>query len=105
MGSRNPDRVPLSYRRRKCETVEEMIGQGWDVLAKCGTCELLMRVDLRLIARVRGRKFSLWNQRSRCRRVGCNGVVSFQARAPGMGWHEPLDAPWPDGKPPLSGET
>jgi hypothetical protein len=104
MGSRNPDRVPLSYRRRKCETVEEMIGQGWDVLAKCATCDLLMRVDLRLIARVRGRKFSLWNQRSRCRRVGCNGVVSFQARAPGMGWHEPLDAPWPDGKPPLSGE-
>jgi hypothetical protein len=82
-----------------------MIEQRWEVLAKCGKCELLTRVDLRVVAKVRGSTFSLWNQRSRCRRVGCMGVVSFQAKAPGMNWHEPLDAAWPDGKPPTARET
>ena len=101
MGSRNPDRVPLSYRRRKCETVADMMGQGWDVLSLCERCQLQMVVDLPMIARVRGPGFSLWNRRSHCRRVGCGGVVRFKARAPGMSWHEELDAPWPDGKPPL----
>lgn len=100
MGSRNPDRVPLSYRRRKCETVVDMIEQGWDVISTCRTCGLVMGVDLRTIAQVRGPAFSLWNRKSRCRRVGCGGVVEFQAKAPGMGYHERLDAPWPDGKPP-----
>jgi hypothetical protein len=92
----------LSYRRRKCETVEQMIGQQWDVLAKYSKCELLMRVDLRVIAVVRGPAFSLWNQRGRCRRVGCNGSVIFQAKAPGMNWHEPLEAAWPEGRPPAA---
>jgi hypothetical protein len=60
------------------------------------------RVDLRVIAIVRGPKFSLWNQHSRCRRVGCHGAVRFQAKAPGMAWHEPLEAEWPDSKPPAA---
>jgi hypothetical protein len=100
MGSRNPDRVPLAYRRRKCETVQQMIEQRWEVLAKCDKCdkcELLTRVDLCVVAKVRGPTFSLWNRRSRCRRVGCTGVVCFQAKAPGMNWHDPLEAPWPGG--------
>lgn len=33
------------------------------------------------------------------RREGCTGVVAFQAKAPGMNWHEPLDAPWPHSQP------
>jgi len=100
MGSRNPDRVPLAYRRRRCETVTQMTEQGWDVLSSCDKCGLQMLVDLRMIAKVRGPTFSLWSRRSRCRRIGCGGVVRFKARAPGMGWYEELDAPWPDGKPP-----
>lgn len=99
MGSRNPDRVPLAYRRRRCETVTQMIAQRWDVLSCCERCRLQMVVDLQMIARVRGPAFSLWNRRSHCRRVGCGGVVSFMAKAPGMAWHEPLDAPWSDGEP------
>jgi hypothetical protein len=75
MGSRNPDRVPLAYRRRKCETVQQMIEQGWEVLAKCGKCELLTRMDLRVVAKVKGPSFSLWNQRSRCR--GAAAQVSW----------------------------
>lgn len=100
MGSRNPDRVPLAYRRRKCETVVDMMAQGWEVLSSCEKCRLQMNVDLKTISRVRGPTFSLWNRRSRCRRVGCSGVVVFQAKAPGMAYYEQLDGPWPDGKPP-----
>jgi hypothetical protein len=103
MGTRNPDRVPLAYRRRRCETVADMIDQGWDVISRCRRCELLMTVDLQMIARVRGPAFSLWCRKSRCRRIGCTGVVEFQAKAPGMAWHEALEAPWPDGKPPATG--
>ena len=54
MGSRNPDRVPISYRRRRCESVGDMIGQGWDVHSKCQACQNLFRVNLKLIAKVKG---------------------------------------------------
>lgn len=97
MGSRNPDRVALSVRRGRCETVEQMIAQRWDVIAKCRTCGLTTHVDLKVIAIVRGPAFSLWNRTSRCRRVGCLGVVDFQGKAPGMAYHQQVAAEWPDG--------
>lgn len=96
MGSRNPERVPLSYRRRRCETIQQMVAQRWEVISNCRKCGLVMMVDLPTIARVRGAEFSLWNRKSRCRRVGCGGVVDFKAKAPGMNWHEPLEAAWPE---------
>jgi hypothetical protein len=92
MGSRNRDRIPLVYRRSKCETVTDMRRAGWDVLSRCDACGLVMRVDLALIETVSGPATSLWNYRARCRRVGCTGRVDFLARAPGMGWHEVLRA-------------
>jgi len=90
MGHRNPDRVPLFFRRARCETVQQMLAQRWEVTACCRSCRLELRVDLRTIGIVRGPGFSLWNRLSRCRRVGCHGVVEFRAKAPGMGWAEPL---------------
>jgi hypothetical protein len=90
MGSRNPDRVPLAYRRRKCETVRQMIEQHWEVSSRCCVCRMELRVDLRAIACVRGPDFSLWNRSSRCKGLHCRGVVNFYAKAPGMGWPEPL---------------
>ena len=90
MGSRNPDRVPLYYRRARCETAAQMIAQRWEVISHCRTCRLELRVDLKVIANVRGPDFVLWNRTSRCRKTTCRGVVDFMARAPGMGWHEPL---------------
>jgi hypothetical protein len=92
MGHRNPDRVPLAYRRARCETVEQMRAERWDVISKCARCELIMQVDLGLIIKVSGPRVSLWNRKARCRRLGCNGFVEFQAKAPGMGWHEELRA-------------
>ena len=92
MGSRNLDRIPLRSRRAKVETVRQMREEGWDVISKCLVCGLVMRVDLALIARVSGPNVSLWNRKAHCRRLGCTGFVEFQARAPGMSWHEVLNA-------------
>ena len=84
MGQRNPDRIPIAHRRSRCETVGQMLQQRWEVTCRCRACRLEMRCDLRTIAIVRGAGFSLWNRNSRCRRVGCLGVVEFYAKAPGM---------------------
>jgi len=92
MGHRNPDRVPISYRRARCETVSDMLREGWDVISKCRTCGLMMGVDLALVAKVKGGKVSLWNRTQRCKRIGCTGTVDFMAKAPGMAFHEPLRA-------------
>jgi hypothetical protein len=92
MGSRNPDRVPLAFHRGRCETVQQMIDQGWEVSSRCQVCRMELRVDLPAIACLRGPKFSLWNRRSRCKGLHCRGVVNFYAKAPGMGWPEPLQA-------------
>jgi len=99
MGSRNPDRIPIAMRRRRCESVGDMIRLGWDVHSKCEACGLLFRVNLKLIARVKGADFSLWNRKERCKRLGCVGFVNFQGKAPDMSWHEVLSAPWPEDRP------
>jgi len=96
MGHRNPDRVPLSYRRARCETVQQMIRDRWEVQARCRSCRLQLRVDLRTIAIVRGPGFSLWNRLSKCRSTACrSSIVEFWAKAPGMTAFEPLATPNP----------
>ena len=105
MGSRNPDRVPLSARRSRAETVQQMHAEGWDVIAKCDYCRMMLRVDLRVIAKTRGPTFSLWNAKARCKVVGCTGWVTFMAHAPGLNGHQPLTAPWPEGVPPRGGRA
>lgn len=90
MGARNPDRIPLAARRSGCESVGQMLGARWEVTSRCRTCALELRVDLRAIAAVRGPGFSLWNRTSRCKKVGCRGVVAFHAKAPGMAFFERL---------------
>ena len=93
MGHRNPDRVPLRYRRERCETVFKMRRDGWGVLSQCQDCQLTMSVNLTQIIRLSGPDVSLWNKRGRCRRLGCRGAVIFLAKAPGMETHERLEAP------------
>jgi len=68
MPPRNPDRVPISYRRSRCETVGDMLREGWEVISKCRTCGLMMPLDLALVAKVKGAKTSLWNRTQRCKR-------------------------------------
>ncbi|MFC3070489.1 hypothetical protein [Phenylobacterium soli] len=90
MGAPNPDRVSLRARYGQGRTVAEMARAGWEVISCCERCGLMMRVDLKLIAFVRGPNVSLWNRKARCRRLLCHGVVTFHAKAPGMPGHEPL---------------
>ncbi|MET0295361.1 MAG: hypothetical protein ABW042_10130 [Phenylobacterium sp.] len=90
MPRRNPARIPLAARRATCEGVEAMRRQGWDVISHCPACGLTMRVDLAALAILKGSDFSLWDRRARCRRIGCAGYASFQARAPDMSWHDAL---------------
>jgi hypothetical protein len=67
-----------------------MLRERWDVISKCRTCGLMMRTDLRVIARLSGPSVTLWNRKARCRRLLCNGVVTFWAKAPGMDGHQEL---------------
>ncbi len=92
MGHRNPDRVPLRMRRGRAESVDAMRRQNWEVISHCGRCGLMMPVDLALVAKVKGAAYSLWNRKARCRRLGCTGFVTFQAKAPGMIGFEDLSA-------------
>lgn len=84
MGSRNADRSPLTDRYRLGDTVDKMIARQWEVISYCRECGLTMLVDLKVIAKVSGPRTSLWNRSQKCRRIGCNGQVIFQAKAPGM---------------------
>jgi len=95
MSHRNADRVSISERRGRCETVGQMIAQSWDVITKCPACGLVIQADLVMIARHAGATTSLWNRRPHCRRLGCTGRVEFLAKAPGMAWHEALTTPDP----------
>lgn len=92
MGRRNVDRVPISFYRATVATVADMQRERWDVISKCATCGLMMAVDLDLVAWRSGAKTVLWNRKARCRRIGCQGFVEFQARQPGGGYYQALRA-------------
>jgi hypothetical protein len=92
VGRKNIDRVHISEFRNRVATVADMQAQWWDVISKCRVCGLMMAVDLALIVRTTGPKTILWNRLARCKRIGCQGHVEFQARAPGGGVYATLAA-------------
>ncbi|HEX4197591.1 MAG TPA: hypothetical protein VHZ26_09115 [Caulobacteraceae bacterium] len=92
MGRRNADRIPISYYRRAVATVADMLREHWEVISKCNSCGLMMPVDLDLIAWRSGARTILWNRRARCKRIGCQGWVEFQARVPGVGFYQTLSS-------------
>ena len=92
MGRKNIERVHISHFRLRVATVADMQAAEWQVISKCGTCGLMMTVDLDLIAWRTGPKTVLWNRRARCNRIGCQGWVEFQARFPGRGVYSTLTA-------------
>jgi hypothetical protein len=101
MGTANPDKVDMRVWRGGCETVQQMLDQGWDVISQCQNqaCRLQMRVDLAAMVLVGGPDASLWNRTPPCRRVGCAGAVWFLGRAPRMSRHRRLEADWPEDRP------
>jgi hypothetical protein len=100
MGFKKPERRTAEYWRGHAETVTQMVQQHWDVTTECAVCRLAMRVDLALVAKVARPDVSLWNRRQPCRRLGCEGFVTFYGRPPELLRPIPLVAAWPSGKPP-----
>ena len=95
VGAKSRDRIPISEWRRGHETVARMQAAGWQVISKCRACSLVMDVDLDLIVWRSGAAISLWNRAPRCRRLGCQGHVEFQAKIPAVGFYSALIAPRP----------
>lgn len=88
MGTKHPDQIAPTHWRGAAETVGAMYERRWELTARCRACELVTLVDLRVVIRMKGPGFSLWNRHTRCRRVlyrgRCPGVVDFSFKAPGM---------------------
>jgi hypothetical protein len=89
---KSPDRFHATDFRWSCDTVGQMLENNLEVVGKCASCGLVMLVDLRMVARVRGPKFSLWNRKTRCKRLHCHGHMALMARWPGVSFHQELVA-------------
>ncbi len=103
MGCRNLDRIGFDEWAQHAPEIVRMARQGWQVRAECSTCGLKMAIDLDLLVRLRGPRFSLWGKRTRCRDLRCrDGVMEFWARPPGgrsWGRMDRQPHPEPIGKP------
>lgn len=95
MGARSIDRVSAVELRAVAETVADMRKNGWEVVSHCPACGLKMQVDLALVALALGAATSLWNRHPPCRRIGCDGRVTFEGRPPGASHAWRLEAPKP----------
>ena len=80
----------MAVWRSGCETVGQMHQRRWDVITKCRRCGLQLHANLRMVIKVNGPDFSLWNRRTRCRKVGCGGMVEFMGKPPGCGMYRAL---------------
>ncbi|MBU1384777.1 hypothetical protein [Brevundimonas sp. SPF441] len=95
MGRKNPDRYTREDWRAVCGTVDSMRTKRWRVTVVCNRCHLNMGVDLRVMAFLLGGEGVLWNRHPHCRRVGCEGRVTFWAQPPEVYTAFPLRAEWP----------
>jgi hypothetical protein len=98
MGHRKSENWRAEEWRAAAPYVEAMIRFGWSVIAKCQKCGLTTHVDLRVIAKLKGSKYDLWNKTAPCKRVGCtDGVAHFQFRPPELTRYQVMSAGWPPG--------
>jgi hypothetical protein len=96
MGARNPDRIPIAEWRIGHETVAQMREAGWEVIAVCdGHCRVRTPVNLLHVEKLNGADTSLWNHSQRCKNIGCEGTVRFDAKPPQKSGYDRLSAPWP----------
>jgi len=83
MGRRNLDRYTDDDWRAASRTLEQILANGWPVIAECDLCGVRLRADVEAIAWRAGMKASLWGAKPRCRAVGCPGRVTFWIRPRG----------------------
>lgn len=97
MGGLNADRVTSPPNQAQALTLGWMADLGWQMRARCRTCELLLEVDVPGLVRMHGRDAIWWGRHPRCRRVGCNGRVTFSAAAPpNPNWVDLVPKPRPE---------
>lgn len=99
MGTKHPDNVAPVIWRGGCEYADQMLERHWTVISQCLVCRTKLATNLRHIVAIKGREFSLWNQRPPCRVVGCQGRVQFLGKPPQRSSFMVLEAEWPPGRP------
>ncbi len=83
MGYRKRARRGLAYHLATPATISVMLRDGWVVMARCPACQLDLRIDLELMARLNGADLVLFGRTCRCRRMGCSGRMFFMGTPPG----------------------
>ncbi|MDP3853602.1 hypothetical protein [Phenylobacterium sp.] len=100
MGSKNPDRVPLSARRHHGETVGLMRANKWKIRSDCPHCRVAVNISLDPIICMRGPLYSLWDRTMKCPNAACSGQARIAAIAPGMHKYEAMITAKPFDEPP-----
>lgn len=71
-------------------TLGQMERAGWELVARCNRCGVVLSVDVKVLIRLHGEDAVWWGRRPRCRVLACSGRVEFGARAWRMGSWESL---------------
>jgi hypothetical protein len=82
MGARHVDNIPIANAWPRTDRVAVMLKEDWKVISVCRSCGLKLHIDLRAVVATMGPDFSLWNARTKCRKVGCHGHAEFEAMPP-----------------------
>jgi hypothetical protein len=90
-----PERRPVSFWRVRAATIGQMIDQGWVVWSVCAGCFLTMQIDLDVMEFKLGDHETLWNRHPSCRRIGCEGLITFHGVPPETNHVMALRAEWP----------
>jgi hypothetical protein len=100
MGYKKPERRDLSELLHPHNQAGQMQRDGWRLRTRCLHCQLELLCDYEVLIRMNGRAFRPWGRTTRCRRVGCDGMMIFMGSPPG--WHLAFWPLWssPDGSAP-----
>ena len=91
MGSFNRDLAVSPPSPAGALTLGQMADAGWEMVARCRRCGVVLTVDLKALVKLHGADAIWWGRRARCRVVQCGGVVEVGARAWRMGSWQSLD--------------
>ena len=87
MGSRHPDNVRFPPRPILVLTAADMLREKWRVRARCGSCGLVIWVDLGVIQATAGPDALMWGRHGRCKGLSaegdgrCPGRMTFEAQS------------------------
>lgn len=100
MTTRGPDTFSASELHAACPTVGAMEKRNWDVISECLKCGLRLQVNLKVVIAIKGPGFSLFDRRTRCKKLGCGGTAIFAIKVPRGSFHQRIDNPFRDRRNP-----